>query len=105
VRLVDGDQPRRIFLEQLAELFSGERLGRGEDEQSATVLETRERVAALAHADRTVEADRGNAVLNELLVLILEQREQRRDDDRRPIEEQRRKLIAERFAAARRQDE
>jgi hypothetical protein len=103
VRFVDGDD--RGVSSAARRAFAGERLGRRQHEQPSTVAQARERIAALAHADGAVESDRGDAVLDELLMLVFEQRQERRDDDGRTVEQQRRELVAERFAAARRQDQ
>ena len=105
VRLVDGDQPGRHDLEQPPELGTGERFGRGQDEQRAALGDARQPLAAIGDADGAVEPDRRHAELLHLEVLVLEQREQRRHHHRRRRQQQRRELVAERLAATRRHHE
>src|SRR5262249_61552011 len=91
--------------EQTPELVAGERLRGGEDEERAALRDACQTLPAIGDAHSAVEADRRDAELLHLEVLVLEKREQRRDDHRRLRQEQRRQLVAERLAAAGGHDE
>src|SRR5439155_23328271 len=100
-RHVDRDQARRLLLEELAQYFARQRLGRREDEQRAALSDAREGRAAVRRADRAVEAHGRHVELLHLEVLVLEERQQRRDHHRRARQEERGGLAAEGLAGGR----
>ena len=103
VGLVDAQERGPRTFEQGSGRGRLERLGRGEDDQAAALLEALKCRPALGGAQAAVKRDDRNAASLKRLLLIRHEGNERRDHNRRAIKDHRWNLIDQRFAKAGRQ--
>ena len=86
MRFVDHEQIDRCLLQHIEKLALRETLGRGEDELGLPLRDFLQRLGLFFFGEGAVERGRVQAMLFQLIGLILHERDERRDDDGGPAQ-------------------
>ena len=105
VRLVDREERQRHPAEELEEALGQEPLGRDVEQVEVAGQEAALDARLVATVEARVQELGGDAELGERRDLVLHERDERRDDDAGAGAQDRRNLVAERLAAAGRQED